>query len=487
MPGLTGPATPHPKYVEFSDQWKTCTDVISGATAVKAAGERYLPKLVGDSDADYKAYQSRAVWFAASGRSVDALVGAIMRKPMEVKAPALVMDDLETGVTVDGATIVQFASRLLHELLSTGRAIVLIDWDEDNDQPVWRLYKSLSVVNWRETRTGIIEMITVMESTVTKAVDPETGKSRKWGTVVSLRPKRIEQTSDGVRVTTWREKTPEENKAFSALSDEDGGWISDTDVTWLRRGKAIKVIPVAAASAEGRGLTPVELPLEDLCLLNVNHYVTSAQLGQAIHYTASPVYYAIGVDKQDGEVRIQSRTLLTLGQAQLGGQVQLGILEYAGHGVEPIMKRLDQMERQMTALGARPLTQQSMASTAPEAIRLRSSGEQALLTRLVAAVESTLEHAVREHAAWRGVDAGNVKVELNRDFMPARLTPGEIQVLLAAVQAGQITTEAFLAAMVAGEVLTKAQAVPPPEPPPLPQKETDNGSDPDGRGTPSAA
>ena len=461
---FTGPITPHPRYTAWAPRWKTCEDVISGARAVKDGGEVYLPRLQGDTDADYERYKSRAAWLGASGRTVDALVGAIMRRPMEVTASAIVQTDLETGVTSDGATISQFSSRVLREVLTTGRALVLIDWDEDNKRPVWRLYGSLSIVNWQETRTGIIESLTLLETETVPKVDFE-GKEKKWGKEVVLRPKRIFLTPQGtVRVEVWRQMTSEERQsAIYGADDPNEGWTIESSRDWLRFGKPLTSIPVAAVSAEGRGLAPVKLPLEDLCLLNIDHYRVSAMLGQAMFYTASPVYYASGVDKTDDKITIQSRTMLTVGPGMGGEKPTIGILEYNGAGVQPIIDRLEQLERQMATLGARPLTQHSVASTAPEAIRLRASGEQAQLARVVSAVESSITHAVREHASWRGLSDSSAEVEINRDFMPAKMDAAEIKALLDMVLARQLSTEAFLGALVAGEILTKKQAVVPPD------------------------
>ena len=54
---------------------------------MKAAGAKYLPRLDGQTDEDYLAYQSRACSSNATRRAADAFVGLVFRKALFVKIP----------------------------------------------------------------------------------------------------------------------------------------------------------------------------------------------------------------------------------------------------------------------------------------------------------------------------------------------------------------------------------------------------------------
>ena len=60
---------------------------MAGEDAVKAAGEKYLPRLDGQSDEDYEAYKGRACFSNATRRAADAFVGLVFRKAPFVKLP----------------------------------------------------------------------------------------------------------------------------------------------------------------------------------------------------------------------------------------------------------------------------------------------------------------------------------------------------------------------------------------------------------------
>src|SRR3954471_20108949 len=77
----------HPDYDASLFDWSRARDVLSGEDAVKAAGERYLPRLDSQTDEEFLAYRTRAAFFNATGRSAEGFVGLIFRRPPFVKVP----------------------------------------------------------------------------------------------------------------------------------------------------------------------------------------------------------------------------------------------------------------------------------------------------------------------------------------------------------------------------------------------------------------
>ena len=61
--------------------------MFSGEDAVKAAGERYLPRLDSQSDDEYFTYRNRASFFNATSRTAEGYSGLIFRRPPFVKTP----------------------------------------------------------------------------------------------------------------------------------------------------------------------------------------------------------------------------------------------------------------------------------------------------------------------------------------------------------------------------------------------------------------
>jgi hypothetical protein len=62
-------------------------DVLAGEDAVKAAGERYLPRLDSRSDDEFLAYRNQASFFNATARSAEGFIGLMFRRPPFIRTP----------------------------------------------------------------------------------------------------------------------------------------------------------------------------------------------------------------------------------------------------------------------------------------------------------------------------------------------------------------------------------------------------------------
>ena len=87
----------HPDYDANIVAWQRARDVFAGEDAVKAAAEKYLPRLDCQDDKEYLAYKNRASFFNASARTADGFVGLIFRRDPTFKLP-------ETGGVADALT-----------------------------------------------------------------------------------------------------------------------------------------------------------------------------------------------------------------------------------------------------------------------------------------------------------------------------------------------------------------------------------------------
>jgi hypothetical protein len=61
----------HPDHDTIAPDWPRARDVLAGEDAVKAGGERYLPRLDSQTDAEFLAYSKRASFFNATARTTE--------------------------------------------------------------------------------------------------------------------------------------------------------------------------------------------------------------------------------------------------------------------------------------------------------------------------------------------------------------------------------------------------------------------------------
>jgi hypothetical protein len=77
----------HAEYDASAADWIRARDVIAGEDAVKAAGQRYLPRLDCQTEEEYAAYRDRASFFNATSRTGEGFAGLIFRRLPFVKLP----------------------------------------------------------------------------------------------------------------------------------------------------------------------------------------------------------------------------------------------------------------------------------------------------------------------------------------------------------------------------------------------------------------
>lgn len=104
----------HPDCDASAAAWSRARDVLAGEDAVKAAGQKYLPRLDSQSDEEYTAYKARASFFGATGRTLEEYLDIIFRR-----APVTTLPDSEQlkafAQNCDGwgTSFARFASGLL--------------------------------------------------------------------------------------------------------------------------------------------------------------------------------------------------------------------------------------------------------------------------------------------------------------------------------------------------------------------------------------
>ena len=79
----------HPDYDASALDWSRARDVLAGGDAVKAAGEKYLPRLDSQTDQEFLAYRKRASFFNATARTAEGYVGLIFAQREDIDQPVV--------------------------------------------------------------------------------------------------------------------------------------------------------------------------------------------------------------------------------------------------------------------------------------------------------------------------------------------------------------------------------------------------------------
>ena len=448
-----GVETARRDYLAACDRWCRMRDCYEGSDAVKAAGEKYLPRLCshismaeGGTASDsmkgaraYAEYKLRALFYNATGRTVDGLSGAIHQRAPTVDVPDRIREDLK-DVTLAGVSAEMFALHATREVMTAGRGGVLVDMagpDAPEQRPYWVWYRAEDILDWRTTRRGgdaVLTMLVLREW-------PEEPDPKDASSIVQVEQRRLvelDPATGACTVTLYRKvEGPDPKKTeFKAIGPP---------VILQRPGGPLTFVPFTFLGPTGTSPDISKPPLLDLVEVNLAHYRGSADLKHGLHYASLPTPWVSGMagaDKQQGPLEIGSGRAWIL---ETGGQA--GMLEVAGPGFGAIRTDLQDMQKMMATLGARLLEEQSSTAETMGAVGMRHAGEHATLRTIAGAVEQALTMALQWHAWWTGTEAmpaqTKASFELNKDFFAVRATPDEVRMAMLAWQSGGISMRTF--------------------------------------------
>ena len=436
----------HEGYDKFIADWMDCQSVLDGGRAIKVEGTRFLPQPEGMSNDAYEAYVQRALFYGATGRTVEALTGAVFRREPTVELPTAFEDELE-DVTLSGVSFQAIAQYIFSRVLGVGRHGVLIDWSDTNARPYWSRYDATSITNWQTQRIGgkqVLTQVILHEIATTPSDDPfrphqtEQYRQLKLDTLVA------DGTETSAAIVTYEYHNivwqPEVTKDETGREKVEWKVVSDT--VPKRRGELIPFIPFTFFGPGGIDPMPMRPPLIDLVEVNLAHYRVSADHKHALFLTAQPTPWVTGWKDIDGEdLLIGSGSAWRFDNAD----AKVGMLEFTGSGVEAMRLDLRDMQGQMSVLGARLLEVPPTHQEAAAAVRMRHAGDDAVLQKIAMSVGGGLSQVLRQHAWWSGTSEYDetITASLSREFFAVRMGAQELQALLLTVQAGQMSYATF--------------------------------------------
>lgn len=425
----------HPDYVENIHRWKLLRAVLGGSTEVKAMGTILLPSLHDQVADDYHRYKARALFVAFTGRTLAALVGLLMRKSPEIKhadALAKFMADVDT----QGTSFNDYVRLVCEEMNGPGHGGTLIDWSTEEARPYFCHYCTEDVINWDVRRVNgrnVLSLVTLKEEGY--ALNPVTLEHD-------------EQTN--YRTFRLTDKGTVEMTEATTLS---GAQQNTSAVELKRRGKPLTAIPFIFHTLKGNKAGICKSPLEDMAVINVSHYCTSADLENGRHVAGLPTPYAFGFDTKEE---------LTMGTTHAwisdNTDAKVGFLEYMGNGLNDLKEALREKQEQMAVMGARMIEPEKKEAEAFSTVKLRADAEQATLVNVAEAASATLSLCMQWAAWWDGTaatpadEAEKNYIVLPTDFVAARMDSATFTSLVAAFQIGGISWPTFFYNLQQGEI-----------------------------------
>lgn len=418
-------------------QWSRCRDADAGTDAVKGKTTEYLPKLAAQSQPEYDAYLMRAFWYGATGRTVHALTGSIMRIPPKVEAPDALVEQLE-DVTLTGMSLPAFTQSIVRELLITGRAGLLLDMpvqsEPGKERPYWVLYNAEQIINWK---VEILNGVPTTTMVVLQELYEDEDNDDEFEAKMLVQYRVLKLVNQVYSVEIHRPKRDDRNMVNSNYTMEYE--ITETYAPNLK-GTPINYIPFVFVNTLNMCAETEKPPLLDLVDANFSHFRNAADLEHGRHFTALPTPWITGVSKD---------TALSIGSSRAwvipNENAKCGMIEFNGDGLGALERALSSKENLMVVLGARMLEDQKAGVESAEALNLRAQGESSTLGALAQTVGAAMTVMAEWHATWIYLAAKvrSISIKLNTEFHPRRLTSQELSALVSAWQGRGMSWETY--------------------------------------------
>ena len=423
------------EFIAAIPSWRLVTDVCAGQEAVKSRTTEYLPKPnpldTSEENAErYAQYIARAVFYNATGRTLQSLVGAAFRKwPQMLTPPAL--EYVAKDVDGAGVSIYQQSQVALQQVLKLGRHALLADYPMVS-APASRAdmasgairatiaaFDASQVINWRTEKVGAVHKLTLVVIYEIIQVQTEDG----FGIENEEQYRVLRLTPEGYTQEIWRGIKGKFAIAEGPFLVRDGS------------GRVWEEIPFTFVGSVNNDTAIDPAPLYDLSVLNIAHYRNSADYEDSAYFVGQAQPHISGLSEE-------WRDWLEQNGNYVGSRAPILLPEGGAYGIaqaQPntlVKEAMDQKEAQMVSLGARLVQPGTAVKTATEA-----QGEQEAQHSVLSLAVSNVSEAYTKCLGWMarfmGVD-GDIEYAINQEFIEQLLDPQLLAGLIQAWQSGQL-------------------------------------------------
>ena len=404
-------------------EWKLIEDALEGESAIKAAGETYLPcpssfkqKAQGKAYQDYK---MRARFPAYLAPSVSAMMGVMHGQEVVYQLPPS-MEKLKENIDGEGRSLERFHELLTRELLTYGRAGILVDAKPATMQgelsTYLSIYKANKIINW-DNDFYVLD---------------ESGMQRDGFGWANVERHRVLQIVDG---------------SYTQELHEGGQSKEEQDSPQSIALEKIKRVPFTIANWHGLTNDVKAPPLIQVANEAVSAYQLNADLRLQLFMTGQATLVVTGTETTDIEVGPSAVIFLP---ASADVKADAKYVEPSGAGIQAHMDHIAQVVEEAQRAGAR-LFSEAPAHESGEAKRLRYRSETATLKGILNVSCAAMERALRDAAMFLNLqDIDQIVVTPPETLIDSVITPEVANALRYGVEAGIISNETYY------EILSKS-------------------------------
>jgi hypothetical protein len=409
-------------YRRVQQHWTLLHDLLGGTYAMRQAGTRWLPQEPKEDSSHYAIRLERAVLFNGFKTAVDDLVDRPFARPLTLTGELGTLEILRTDCTRTKRSLDDFAKDLLRSAAIHGVAHVLVDFPNVPDgatlaevggevRPYFVLVAAPDLIGWQFN-----DRMELVEVRIRLFVDEPVG---------AYGQQRVE------KILVYKKDAWELHRR-----DEDGAKFSlESKGTHTFGG-----VPLVSVYLNKQEEMVADPPLEDLAMLNLAHWQSSADQRNALRFARIGLLCAVGFTAEEFDQGFVIGPNYVV--KSVNPQAKLSYVEHSGSAIKIGQDDLDRLERQMEVLGLQPVVERTSESTATGKL-IDDSNSASSLKSWVASVNRGLSDACAYAGRWIGQET-EVAVALFDDFGVSVRATNELDVLLKSRIAGEISRDTYL-------------------------------------------
>lgn len=400
--------------------------LMGGTEAMRLAREKYLPREPAESHASYDNRLKRSTLFNAFAKTVGDMTGKVFAKEIRLAAdmpPELVA--YAENIDLTGRHLNVFARDVFYDGLQVGGGYILVDAppppSRADGQPA--TIADYQATGWRPYMVHIpLERLIGWKSTVVNGAEMLT-QIRIMECVTEPDGDYAEKEIHQIRVIepgTWQTFRKSVNETWAPY---ESGTNSLNKIT---------LVPFYVNRTGFMTFSPL---LEKLAEINVAHWQSQSDQRNILHVARVPILFMAGFQADD---KIAIGASDAIRSSDPNAKVQY--VEHSGQAIGAGDKDLENLERQMEAMGLQLLVDKPSGQSATGEIR-DDAKENSPLAMMARSLEDALEQAFGYMGEYLGMPSDSAgEIEVNKDFGVGSLR-GDLQQLIAARAARDISRE----------------------------------------------
>jgi len=391
-------------------------DLMGGTTAMRRAGQRWLPREAAESWTAWRARLNRTVLFNGFARTVQTLAGRPFQRPVTLVDCADEMARLATDIDRQGTPIGALAGHLLQALLTDGLVHILVDRPTRGGRPYFVVVRATQLIGARRDADGLSEI---------RIRELQTRPVGRFGEEQVPSIRRIDRTG-------WDVWQPVNATAGAAVGGE---WRV------VAEGRHdFGAVPLVTMNTAPTGFMKARPPLIDLAWLNLAHWQSSSDQRHILHVARVPILFARALQVADGQMEIGPNRLVSADDPA----ADLRFVEHSGAAIAAGRQDLVDLEDRMAVLGLDMLRHQPGDVTAT-ARAIDAAQTHATLSAIVQVLREGMGGALEIMANMMDLPDGSAGSLVMSQQSPVRDGgAAEADLLLRARLAGEISQSAFL-------------------------------------------